>query len=110
VNENDSTLSSSNSFDEMTSETNSEREPISTASGPLATSSTADKDTDIKRKRPLSSALAESTNSNNQLSSRTTSKSMDMLNINEKIRNKENKENENDDSSDELFSNEIDNS
>ena len=108
VNENDSTLNSSNSFDEMTSEANSEREPVSTASGPLATSSTADKASNITRKRPLSTALVESTNINHQLASRLTSKSMDMLNTDEKIKSQENKENENNDSADELFSNDID--
>lgn len=100
MNGNDSTMSSSNSFDDIGSE------PISSVSNPQATSSKAfDKETKfvdvIKRKTSLVAALTDSNYA--RLNVRKTSKSMDMLNI-ERIRDNENKEN---DSADEFFSNEI---
>ncbi len=103
---NDSTLSSSNSFDAM------ESEPISTGScNPQATSSKSYKldsnensqltngISQQQRKGSLTSALTESAK-HNLLNVRNTSKSM--TNIVDKNRNEEDKENE---SSDELFNN-----
>lgn len=88
--DNDSTLSSSNSFEEIS-------EPIS---GPQATSSKSYKPDEPHRKNSLTSALTESNQNGLSTASRRSSKSMDTLSLEKNTtKSEDNKEN---DSSDDL--------